>query len=398
MKLYYRFYQKIMKGLAHVLPWREPKVIKGKGSVRETATILTQKEITRVLIITDQDLESLGLLDELKSSLKSHAIHYALFDQTVPNPTIDNIETALAVYKQDYCQAIIAFGGGSPIDCAKGVAARVARPKKSIEQMKGLLKVRHKTPLLIAIPTTAGSGSEATIAAVISNPKTHEKYAINDLALMPNVAVLDPELTVNLPAKLTATTGMDALTHAVEAYIGKSNTKKTRLASKNAIKRIHQSLEEVYQNPSNLEARMQMQEAAHEAGIAFTRAYVGYVHAIAHTLGGFYNTPHGLANAVILPHVLTYYGKHVYTPLSELADLLSLTAPSESKQVKAEAFIDWIKALNKTFNIPTTLNAIQEDDITAMVERAYQEAHPLYPVPKILTRHDFHTLYQIISE
>jgi len=276
--------------------------------------------------------------------LKKESVNYFIYDKTVPNPTIDNIEEALKIYNTNNCNGIVAFGGGSPIDCAKGVACRVARPQKTIAQMKGLLKVRKKLPLLIVIPTTAGTGSETTIAAVISNPSTHEKYAINDPVMIPQYAVLDPVITAGLPPHLTATTGMDALTHAVEAYIGRSNTKETKRKAIKATKLIFNNIYKAYSDGSDLEARENMQKASFYAGIAFTRAYVGYVHAIAHSLGGFYGVPHGFANAIILPYILEAYGKSAYQKLSELADAVGITEVSDTKEQKAHKFIEAIKS------------------------------------------------------
>lgn len=264
--------------------------------------------------------------------------------------------------------------------------------------MKGVLKVRKKIPPLFAIPTTSGTGSEATVAAVVSNSETHEKYAINDHALIPKLAVLDPMLTVNLPPHITSTTGMDALTHAVEAYIGKSNTEETKQNSREAVQLIFNNLYESYINGSNINARKNMQKASYLAGVAFTRAYIGYVHAIAHTLGGFYSVPHGLANAIILPYVLEYYGKLVHKPLAELADLIGISNSSDTDEQKSKKFIDAIRKLNEDMNIPKKVNFILDKDIPVMVNRALKEANPLYPVPKILSKEDMVQLYQMIKE
>lgn len=324
-------------------------------------------------------------------------MNYFIYDKTVPNPTIDNIEEALQLYRTNSCQGIIAFGGGSPIDCAKGVGARLARPNKTIPQMKGILKVNKKMPPLFAVPTTAGTGSEATLACIVSNSDTQEKYALMDTALIPHFAVLDPLLTVKLPKHITSTTGMDALTHAVEAYIGKSNSKQTRQWSVDAVKLIFENLYEAYSNGENMDARTNMQKAAYLAGMAFTRAYVGNVHAIAHTLSGFYNVPHGLANAVILPHVLDYYGESVHAPLAELADAAGVSEPADSTEEKAKKFIQAIKDLNEKMEIPTKVDCILDSDIPLMAKRALQEANPLYPVPRIFLKEDMHTLIRMIG-
>ncbi|MFD1176921.1 iron-containing alcohol dehydrogenase [Paenibacillus puldeungensis] len=397
--VYCRMYQLTYKIAAHFLPWRKPELLEGEHSLSKLPALIRRKGLNHVLIVTDQGIVKLGLMDGLLHGLTAAGVSYVVYDQTVPNPTIENVEEALHLYHANRCEGIIAFGGGSPMDCAKGVGARVARPHKTIPQMKGQLKIRKAIPSLFAIPTTSGTGSEATVVSVISNSKTHEKFAINDTVLIPQYAVLDPALTMGLPPHITATTGMDALTHAVEAYIGRSNTKETIRCSREAISLIFENLFEAYSNGTNKNARKNMQKASYLGGITFTRAYVGYVHAIAHTLGGFYNVPHGQANAIILPHVLEYYGKSVYKPLAELADLIGVTQASDSVEIKAKKFIKWIKDLNKAMHIPAKVSGvIVEEDIPLMVDRALKEANPLYPVPKILGKEDLLKLYQIIKD
>ncbi|MDZ5473086.1 iron-containing alcohol dehydrogenase [Bacillus sp. 31A1R] len=395
---YCRAYQSVYRLASRFIPWREPELLEGENSLQRLPHLIKSIHIDTVLIVTDKGITSLGLMDDLLKGLKSEGIHYSVYDETVPNPTIDNIEEALTLYHTNGCKGIIAFGGGSPMDCAKGVGARVARPDKKLEQMKGQLKIRKPIPPLFAVPTTSGTGSEATLAAVISNSMTHEKYPINDPVLIPSYAVLDPLLTINLPPHITSTTGIDALTHAVEAYIGKSNTSQTRQSSREAVKLIFENLIEAYSNGPNVTARTNMQKASYLAGFAFTRAYVGYVHAIAHTLGGFYSTPHGLANAIILPYVLEYYGSSVFKPLAELADLVNITDVSDTDEQKARKFIEAIKKLNQEMNIPTKVQGINEMDIPLMVDRALSEANPLYPVPKILNKKDMLNIYRMIKE
>lgn len=397
-ELYCRTYQGTMKMASYILPWREPVLLQGENSLAKLPKLIKTKNIENVLIVTDQGITSIGLMDDFLEGLTAQGIKYFVYDKTVPNPTIDNIEEAYGMYKANQCQGIVAFGGGSPMDCAKGVGARVAKPNKSIPKMKGVLKVMKSIPPLFAIPTTAGTGSEATLAAVVSNSQTHEKYAIMDTSLIPHYAVLDPLLTVKLPPHITAATGIDALTHAVESYIGKANTKSTTRWSIEAVKIIFEDLYESYENGSNIRARTNMQRAAYLAGMAFTRAYVGYVHAIAHTLGGFYSVPHGLANAIILPYVLEYYGESVHKPLAELADVVGIGEPADTNEQKAKKFITAIKQLNKKMNIPEKVSGIVETDIPLMVERALKEANPLYPVPKILYKEDLEKLYHMIKE
>ena len=397
-KLYCRLYQSLFRLFSYLLPWREPVLLEGNNSVLKLPEIIKAKGIPNVLIVTGSTLASIGILNNLLTALEKSDIKYFIYSKTTPNPTIDNIEEALVMYKENNCSGIIAFGGGSPIDCAKGVGARVARPNKSIPSMKGVLKVRKKIPPFFAVPTTAGTGSETTIAAVVTNSKTHEKYAINDMALIPDYAVLDPLLTINLPKHITSTTGMDALTHAVEAYIGKSNTAQTLQQSKDAVRLIFENLYLAYSHGDNLVARANMQKASFLAGLAFTRAYVGNVHAIAHTLGGYYSIPHGLANAVILPYVLEFYGESAHKPLSELAKHVGLCSSTNTPAESAAKFIEAIKNLNESMEIPTKISGILENDVPKLVKQALSEANPLYPVPKIMTKADAHALYNSIRE
>lgn len=397
-KVYCRVFQFCMKVLSYLLPWREPILLQGEGCILKLPEFMREKGLNKVLIVTDQGIAKIGLMDSMLKALDQGKMAYVVYDKTVPNPTIDNIEEAYALYKKEKCNGLIAFGGGSSMDCAKGVAARAANPKKTVRQMKGLFKVRKKLPDIIAIPTTSGTGSEATVAAVITDSKTHEKYAMNDIVLIPRYAVLDPVLTEKLPPNITSTTGMDALTHAVEAYIGRSNTKRTRELSRKAVKLIFDNIYEAYSNGSNLTARENMQKASYYAGAAFTRAYVGNAHAVAHTLGGFYSTPHGLANAVILPYILDTYGSCIYKKLAELSDLTSISEKGDNEEQKAKKFILHIREMNKSMNIPDKIKGISEKDIPVMSKRAEKEANPVYPVPVILSKDELAKIYYLIME
>ncbi|MDR2525799.1 MAG: iron-containing alcohol dehydrogenase [Oscillospiraceae bacterium] len=386
-RFYCRAYQKVMQVATAFLDWNGPALLRGPGSAQQLPQLIRSQGLRKVLVVTDGGLMKIGLPNKLLQGLEKADISYALYDKTLPNPTIENIEQARDLYLREDCRGIIAFGGGSPMDCAKVVGARLVRPKKSIPQLRGLLKVRKKLPPFYAIPTTAGTGSETTVAAVVSNPETHEKYPINDPKLRPRYAVLDPELTVGLPKHITSTTGMDALTHAVEAYIGRSNTKDTAQKALEATRLIFANIETAYNDGGNLEARENMLAASFYAGVAFTRAYIGYTHGIAHNLGGMYNTPHGLANAVILPYVLDYYGETAHARLADLADAAGL-AQGKSQSEKAQTFIAEIRALNARMGIPAQFDFIQESDIPTIAARALKEANPLYPVPKIMRMSD----------
>ena len=384
----YRIAQKVLKLAMCFMDWSEPELLEGEGAILKLPAFIKNKNINKILIVTDKGLMSIHLLDSLFEELKKENIDYVIYDGVQPNPTIPSIEECKQIYLDNDCQGIIAFGGGSPMDCAKAAAARVVKPKKSVRKMRGYLKVNKKLPPFFAVPTTAGTGSETTLAAVVTDPTTHEKNAICDPCLRPKYAVLDPVLTVGLPPHITSTTGMDALTHAVESYIGKSNVKSTIKYAEDAVKLIHANLEKAYINGKDMEARNNMLKASFYAGNAFTRAFVGYVHAIAHNLGGMYNTPHGLANAVILPYVLEWYGASIYKPLASLSDLIGLSKDNMSLEDKAKAYINEIRRMNQAMNIPEKFDFIKEQDIPTLVERALKEGNPGYPVPKIMNKKD----------
>ena len=284
------------------------------------------------------------------------------------------------------------------MDLAKALGARVVYPKKTLNQMKGILKIHKSLPFLAAIPTTAGTGSEVTLASVITDDKTHYKYAINSFPLIPKVAVLDAKVTFTLPKSLTASTGMDALTHAVEAYIGGSTTSQTRRWAKDAVTLIFQNILTAYNEPENAKARENMLIASNYAGSAFSQSYVGYVHAVAHSLGGAYNIPHGLANSVLLPIVLKEYGKAAWKKLSQLSVLVGLADKKESIESAANKFIDAIKDLNKKLGIPETLKGIKEEDIPELSRRADKEANPLYPVPVLWNAKELEKFYYKVME
>lgn len=394
-KFYCRVYQGVFRMSLPILPYREPELLMNND---ELVKVLLDNGKNNILLVTDKGIRGLGLTKTLEDAILEKKINLFVFDDVIPNPTTKNVADCLTMYHDNKCDAIIALGGGSVMDCAKATGARVACPKKSLKQMKGVLKVGKKLPLLIAVPTTAGTGSETTLAAVITDAETRHKYAINDFPLIPRYALLDANLTVGLPKHITSTTGMDALTHAIEAFIGRSTTKSTRNAAKFAVKTIFDNILEVYENPTNLKAREEMLKASYYAGVAFTKSYVGYVHAIAHSLGGKYNIAHGLANAIILPYVLKKFGKKIHKKLWELGVHAGLFDDKTSKSDGAKIFIEKIEELNKKMNIPTSISEIKEEDIKALAKTAEHEANPLYPVPVLWTEKDLEKIYYQIKK
>lgn len=394
-KIYCRTFQAAFKIAIPFLPYRKPKIIKSVKGIPDT---LRKHKLSNVLIITDTGIRKLGITARLERTLSENGIKYIVYDKTVANPTTANVDEAVNLYLSEECDTIIGFGGGSSMDCAKAVGARIAKPNQSLAKMKGILKIHKKLPVLIAIPTTAGTGSETTLAAVITDAETRHKYAINDFPLIPRYAVLDPKVTVSLPPFITATTGMDALTHAVEAYIGNSTTHGTRKDALMAVKLIFENLDTAYEKGSDIDARRNMLKASFYAGCAFTKSYVGYVHAVAHSLGGQYNVPHGLANAILLPFVLESYGKSIHKKLYRLAVEAGISKVGTPYDVAASQFIDAIIEMKKRFNIGETVPEIQEKDIVKLSRYADKEANPLYPVPVLMNAKELEQFYYLLME
>ena len=392
-KIYCRAFQKAFHIAIPFLPYRKPKIA---GSVKELPEIIMRHKCTHVLIITDGGIMKLGLTRRLEKALKEAGIPYTIYDKTVANPTTVNVREALELYHKEGCDAIIGFGGGSSMDCAKAVGACAVKPNQSLAQMKGILKVHKKLPLLIAVPTTAGTGSETTLAAMITDADTRYKYAINDFPLIPRYAVLDPKVTLSLPPFITATTGMDALTHAVEAYIGNSTTIDTRRDALKAVKLIFENIDIAYEHGDNIQARRNMLHASFYAGCAFTKSYVGYVHAVAHSLGGQYNVPHGLANAILLPLVLREYGSCIDKKLHRLAIAAGLADKNTPDHEAAELFIRSIEEMKERFGIVNIVKEIQETDIPKLAHYADKEANPLYPVPKLMDASELEKFYYML--
>jgi len=392
-KIYCRAFQKAFHIAIPFLPYRKPKIA---GSVKELPEIIMRHKCTHVLIITDGGIMKLGLTRRLEKALKEAGIPYTIYDKTVANPTTVNVREALELYHKEGCDAIIGFGGGSSMDCAKAVGACAVKPNQSLAQMKGILKVHKKLPLLMAVPTTAGTGSETTLAAVITDADTRYKYAINDFPLIPRYAVLDPKVTLSLPPFITATTGMDALTHAVEAYIGNSTTIDTRRDALKAVKLIFENIDIAYEHGDNIQARRNMLHASFYAGCAFTKSYVGYVHAVAHSLGGQYNVPHGLANAILLPLVLREYGSCIDKKLHRLAIAAGLADKNTPDHEAAELFIRAIEEMKERLGIVNIVKEIQETDILKLAHYADKEANPLYPVPKLMDASELEKFYYML--
>lgn len=380
-----RAYMMVFKAVTAILPFKWPQTFEGAGSSLELVRHIASEGHGKVLIVTDAMLVKLGLINDITAELEKQGVEFQVYDGVLPDPTVEQIETGVDMQKAMDAKAILAIGGGSSIDAAKVIAAR-AKNNKPVVKMAGLFRVFRGIIPLYAIPTTAGTGSEVTIAAVVSDPEQQRKLPIMDLCLLPQAAALDSAMMTGLPAPITAATGMDALTHAVEAYISRNALKRTDEKAVETTQLIMANLTTAFEEGTNLEARQSMTRASHLAGIAFTQAGVGYVHAIAHNFGALYHTPHGLANAIVLPHILEYSKVNCAHRLADLARACNIGDQNGSDMELADAFITRIKEMNAQFSIPSTLEALKAEDIPQIAKAALQEARFTYHVPRYMDK------------
>ncbi len=381
--LFLRIYMVIFKFVTLIMPFKWPRSFDGAGSSLELCRHIAAEGHRKVLIVTDAMLVKLGLLDKMKAELDKAGVAYVIYDGVLPDPTVEQIEAGFEILKKNDCKAILAIGGGSSIDAAKVIGAR-AKNNKPIVKMAGLFRVYWGMLPLYVVPTTAGTGSEVTIAAVVSDRAQKRKLPLMDLKLMPTACALDGELMTGLPPHITSATGMDALTHAVEAFISRNAMKRTDEKAIAATQLIFKYLPTAVSEGSNVEARQQMARASNLAGIAFTQAGVGYVHAIAHNFGARYHTPHGLANAIVMPHVLDFSKPNCAGRLAELARACGIGNASAGDDALADAFIARIRELKVQFGIPEQLEALRADDIVPIAVAARAEARFTYAVPRYM--------------
>lgn len=361
-----------------------PDTFIGAESSLQLCRTIPMHGVTHILLVTDAVLAQLGLMKACIEELERLGVSVTVYDKVAPNPTEEQITEGIRIAKQSACDGVLGFGGGSPMDAAKVIAAGV-NSDKTVPEMEGFLRFKNPALPLFLIPTTAGTGSETTFVAVVASTQNERKYTLGDARFVPLATAIDHKLMVGIPANITAETGMDALTHAVESYIGILSNDRSRQASRIATKLIFNFLERAYKDGNDLEAREAMAYAAYQGGVSLI-ASAGYVHGIAHQLGGIYHITHGLANAVILPHILEYSIVEASKPLSELADVIGLDVAGKSELQKAQLFIDAVKTLSNSLNIPTHFEQIKEQDVARIYTQAQKESLVAYGVPKLLPR------------
>ena len=374
-----RVRQAIFNPIQKTQLYMQPRMIKGEHALLDLVDVLKEKHLTHYMIVTTPGFIKRGTLQSFFEALTQNDIQYSIFHDVKPDPEISDVEKLKEMFIKDGCQALIAIGGGSVIDCSKAALACVPMKNLDVKTVLHTGRVSKQLPLLIAVPTTAGTGSEVTAGAVITDPIKKRKYALSHLFLIPKYAVLDASLLTSLPAKMTAYSGMDALTHAIEAYINCFNNRKTNEYALCAIKSIFQYLVPSFEDGLNMQYRLELLEASYNAGVAISNNYVGYVHAIAHGIGGMYHLQHGMINAIILPIVLEEYGGAVVGKLAKIADVVGITGATD--QDKSKQFIQKLKDLNQIFSIPTSIPEIQEEDIHYLATGAEKEGNPTYPTP-----------------
>ena len=374
-----RFRQALFSPIQKIQLYMQPKIIKGEHALLDLVDVLKEKHLTHYMIVTTPGFIKRGTLQPFFERLDQSNITYSIFQDVKPDPEISDVENLKEFYIEEGCQGLIAIGGGSVIDCSKAALACVQSSHLDVKTVLETGRVSKTLPFFIAVPTTAGTGSEVTAGAVIRDTIRKRKYALSHLFLIPKYAVLNASLLTTLPANMTAYTGMDALTHAIEAYINCFNNRKTNEYALCAIKSIFQYLVPSFENGLNKHYRLELLEASYHAGVAISNNYVGYVHAIAHGIGGMYHLQHGMINAIILPIVLEEYGDTITKKLAHIADIVGIAGHTD--QQKAEYFIKKLKEINQALGIPTSLPEIQDTDIHYLATGAEKEGNPTYPTP-----------------
>lgn len=386
-----------LKAAITLLPAPRPTVFSGEGAALKLCQAIASFGHRKVLIVSDKILNNLGVLKPLEAKLQELGVKVAIFDGVLPDPTFSITEACLQNYHLENCDSVLAVGGGSSIDVAK-VVALAASTRKTPQQLVGILKGRKASSPLYAIPTTAGTGSEVTVGAVISDDKTHQKGLVLDPNVVPRMVALDSGIMSGMPPKVTAETGMDALTHAVEAYVSEIATTESDTYARAAVKLIFENLRTTYTEPKNLVAREAMALASHYGGLALNQGGLGYVHGIAHQLASHYGLPHGLSNAIVMPYVLEFSRPVIDKKLAELARFAGLVTQETSTSIAAQAFMTELKKLMSDVNIKSVVPKMNAQDFDDIMQSAFKEVHGTYAVPKYMTEEDCKQILFVISQ
>ncbi|TGD73484.1 iron-containing alcohol dehydrogenase [Mangrovimicrobium sediminis] len=389
--IYYKLRAFIVTWLLRLLPRKAPLVLQGSGSAQALARQSAMLGFQRLLLVSDRHLVATGLLEPIRAAFTEAGVEHVLFDGIDPDPDFDQVRAGEAILTEHQCDGVFAVGGGSVLDAAKMIALLHNNPGE-LAAFDGVQKARRPGLPLFAVPTTAGTGSEITLAAVITDKRSHRKVPVVDSRMIPDYVALDASLMRGMPPGVTAATGMDALSHAIEAYLSRAATPATERQSRAAVYLIFKHLARAWRNGEDLEAREAMASAAFFAGAAFSQASLGYTHGIGHQLGRVCHLPHGVANAMILPEVLAAYGDCVHPRLAELARTLDRGAANEDNATLAQRFIDAVVQLRDELQLPRQAESLSAADVDDIVREAQAETGNLYPVPRYLDADELRSL------
>lgn len=395
--LYSRLMSLISRLMLKMISLPAPLVYAGSGSSYSLTDAIASFGHQRLLVVTDKMLVELGLVKRITDKLEKHGINIELYDAILPDPDFSQVESGVIYCKQSGCDGVLAIGGGSVLDAAK-VIAICAGTDQTPAGIKGYFSVKSRGLPNYAIPTTAGTGSEATMVSVITDPFSETKCFIVDPKLVPDAVALDASLMIGLPPAITAATGIDALTHAIESSLSREASEDTLRKSLSAARIIFNNLETAVNDGANLSAREAMATASYYAGSAFTVTNVGYVHGLAHQLGAICHIPHGLANALFLPHVLEFYCDTAAPQMARIAKFSGIGDASDSDDVLARKLVERVRQLSAAIGLPNHADMLTPDKVDAIVARALKESHGLYgyPVPKYMRREECESIVRKI--
>lgn len=394
--IFYRLIMQVLKLAGKLIPQSQPFIYTGDNASLALTKLIIDQGNKHVFIVTDEVLNKLGITNNICKLLEDKQVKVTIYDAVTPDPSETVVNNGIDLLRKNNCDLVLAIGGGSSIDAAKMIAV-LANSKQTIKSVAGLLKIKKQGLPLCVIPSTSGTGSEVTMAAVITDTENQSKSLIVSPKMMAMAAALDPVIMQGMPAKITADTGFDALTHAIEAYLSKYANEQTDQYSLTAIKLIFSKLSICYNNGNDLEARQSLALASCYAGLAFNKTNVGYVHAIAHQIGAKYHSPHGFTNAVVLPVVLKFYLKGNEERLANMAKAINIDTRKLNNEQAAKQFIIAITKLQTELGIPKTLSCIEAKDIKMLAKLALKEAHYFYPVPKYLKQNQCEALLTRLS-
>lgn len=378
-------------------------VIEGPGSSARVVDILKRAGGKKALIVTDKVLHDLGILDTMLKGMDDADFPYVIYDGVEPNPSIENIEEAFAIYQKEGCDILVGFGGGSSMDACKGVSCRVAKPDQTVKQMGRLMGYFpvsfsgkfKQAPFICAVPTTAGTGAESTVAAVISDHEIDKKYTVTDISMRPRAVVLDAALATGLPPSVTAPTAIDAVSHCVEGFISYGHNPRGDEWAIKGVRLVKENIEAAMKDGKDLTARQNLATAAYCGGQCLNMETTGYIHPFCHKIGAKYGLVHGRCIGAVMPIILEDYGEVVAPRLAKLAVGAGIADPAASQSEQAKQFIQWVRDFNEKYGIDPHIPQIRDEDFDEIADSIMVEIF-VYPNKKVYTRNEIKQLLRTI--